>query len=356
MEQTTLYYRQGSSDKVYQTAIEPSGDGYIVTFAYGRRGSTLNTGVKTQWPVLLAEARRIHQKLIQEKQAKGYTPAEDGTQYKNSDASDVFSGIQCQLLNPINVDEVEHCFASPDYWMQEKHDGRRLLIQKSGNDITGINRKGLIVPLPGTLFEDARQCKMDFIIDGEAVGDAFHAFDLLSIGGADIRGEAYKDRLTLLFNLLTGFQHPFIHYPETAEREPEKRRMFHRLLRKQREGVVFKDVRAPYSAGRPSSGGPQLKHKFYETASFVVGKINAKRSVGLLLNRGDVLVEAGNVTIPPNHEIPTPGQIAECRYLYAFSESGSVYQPTYLGVRGDVAASDCTVDQLKFKKEVSHAA
>lgn len=34
-DRVTLYYREGSSDKVYQTAIEPAGDGFVVNFAYG---------------------------------------------------------------------------------------------------------------------------------------------------------------------------------------------------------------------------------------------------------------------------------------------------------------------------------
>ena len=36
----TLYYREGSSDKVYQSAIEKQGELFVVNFAYGRRGST----------------------------------------------------------------------------------------------------------------------------------------------------------------------------------------------------------------------------------------------------------------------------------------------------------------------------
>ena len=35
-QSTTLYYKQGGSDKVYTAAVEPSGAGFIVTFAYGR--------------------------------------------------------------------------------------------------------------------------------------------------------------------------------------------------------------------------------------------------------------------------------------------------------------------------------
>ena len=60
---------------------------------------------------------------------------------------------------------------------------------------------------------------------------------------------------------------------------------------------------------------------------------------------------AGNVTIPPNHEIPAPGWIVECRYLYAFKESGCIYQPVYLGVRDDIRAEECTTAQLKYKAE-----
>ena len=56
----TLYFREGNSDKIYQCAIEPAGDGlFAVTFAYGRRGSTLSTGSKTTSPVSYDDAKRI---------------------------------------------------------------------------------------------------------------------------------------------------------------------------------------------------------------------------------------------------------------------------------------------------------
>ena len=61
------------------------------------------------------------------------------------------------------------------------------------------------------------------------------------------------------------------------------------------------------------------------------------------------MVSAGNVTIPANHKIPQVNQVVEVRYLYAFKESGSVYQPVYLGVRRDVSPTECLTTQLKFK-------
>ena len=71
--------------------------------------------------------------------------------------------------------------------MQEKFDGRRLLIRKTIAGIEGINRKGLIVSLPCPLVEDAEALRGSFIIDGESVGEHFMAFDLLLLDNKDIR-------------------------------------------------------------------------------------------------------------------------------------------------------------------------
>ena len=58
---------------------------------------------------------------------------------------------------------------------------------------------------------------------------------------------------------------------------------------------------------------------------------------------------SGNVSIPPNHAVPEAGSVVEVRYLYAFRDSGALFQPVYLGARDDIAPEECTVDQLKYK-------
>lgn len=68
------------------------------------------------------------------------------------------------------------------------------------------------------------------------------------------------------------------------------------------------------------------------------------------------LVSAGNVTIPADQPIPQVGDISDVRYLYAMAASGSLFQPVYLGVRDDIAAAECTRDQLKFRKEPEEVA
>jgi bifunctional non-homologous end joining protein LigD len=347
--QTTLYYREGSSDKIYQTAIEPSGNGFIVTFAYGRRRATLQTGTKTPKPVSREEAERIAGKLVASKLSKGYTPAEDGTPYHATGNERIDSGIRCQLLNPVNESELPRLLADTRHALQEKHDGKRMLVRKQGCEVHGMNRRGLFVTLPATIAEAASYLPVDCLIDGEAVGDTLHAFDLLEVGGIDVRQRPYLDRYAGLVRLLDA--NGPIRIVNTAFEPKCKEDMFQTLRRGGAEGVVFKDGDSHSNPGRPASGGPQLKFKFVTSASFIVASVNTRRSVALALLDGSERVTAGNVTIPADHEMPAPGDIVEVRYLYAFPQSGCIYQPVYLGRRDDIDAADCHSGQLKYKGE-----
>ena len=349
MESITLYFREGSSDKVYQASIRPQGEGFMVHFAYGRRGSTLSTGTKTSTPVSHNEAKRIYDKLIQEKTSKGYLPGDEAGQIQHPTSAKKHTGIQCQLLNPLDDNLLNDVLLNPDYWMQEKFDGRRLILKKEGDQVTGINRLGFPTAIPEAIINSAQRYKYDFILDGEAVGDQFHAFDLLTIGQEDMRPLRYAVRYFRLRDMLLSFFHPHIHYVH-AHFNPMKAGVFSEFKRAGKEGVVFKHHDSSYTPGRPNAGGPHLKYKFVETASFIVAKVNDKRSVSLILFDGEKVRPAGNVTIPPNHDIPSPGSVVECRYLYAFKESGSIYQPVYLGLREDIRSDECTTTQLKYKK------
>ncbi|MCX6848253.1 MAG: WGR domain-containing protein [Verrucomicrobia bacterium] len=351
MDSTTLYFRQGQSDKVYQASIQPKDQGFMVHFAYGRRGSTLTTGSKTPAPVEYQIAKGIFDKLIKEKTAKGYTPGTDAATTTPPDSPGQHSGIHCQLLNPINEPQLDQFLFNSDYWMQEKLDGRRMLISKDGDQITGINRLGFPTAVPEAIVRDAAKYPRNFLLDGEAVGDTFHVFDLLTIGPEDMRHLAFSVRYLRMRDMLNAFDHPHIREVRVFF-PPQTAGWFQQFKNEGKEGVVFKHKDAPYTPGRPNSGGDQLKYKFYETASLIVSKVNDQRSVSLILFEGDKIRPAGNVTIPPNHDIPEPGTVIECRYLYAFKESGSIYQSVYLGARADIRAKECTTAQLKYKAEV----
>jgi bifunctional non-homologous end joining protein LigD len=350
-EAVTLYFREDTSDKVYQASLETKASGWVVNFAYGRRGSTMTAGTKTQKPVDYGTAKRTYDKLVAEKMAKGYTRGEDGIPYQGTSSEERATGISPQLLNPITEDVAEPLLDDNDWWMQEKFDGKRILVQGDADRITGINRKGLVIAMPQRIVEAAGIIGGDksWLMDGEAVGDSYFTFDLLELRGKNLRLRPYAFRLAALRELITG---SVIRVAETATTTESKRLLLASLRDTGREGVVFKRAAAPYTPGRPASGGDQLKLKFTATASCIVGsKSKTKRSVGLVLFSAiadGARVEVGNVTIPPNKPVPAVGDVVEIRYLYAYP-GGSLYQPVYLGQRDDVDPEACSMTQLKHK-------
>jgi bifunctional non-homologous end joining protein LigD len=350
LDSLTLYYRSGAADKVYTATIVPAGDGlFTVAFAFGRRGTTLQAGTKTSAPVPYARARAVFERLVAEKTAKGYTPGDDGVPYQNTPRAARHTGIDCQLLNAIDEAALPRYLDSARHAMQEKHDGRRMLARKDGLNITGINRLGLTVALPLPVAEAVGRLPCDCVLDGEAVGDVLHVFDILQAGDADLRGQPYIQRLAELARLAMPACCDSLRLVSTALSAADKAALFERLKRDGREGVVFKDLNAPYTAGRPASGGAQLKFKFRDTATCVVTALNEKRSVGIGLFANRKLVACGNVAIPPDQPVPEIGWPVEVRYLYAFPESHVLFQPVYLSVRSDARVDDCVLGQLRYK-------
>ena len=343
-----LEFREGSSDKVYRAGIEKMDKGFVVNFAYGRRGSTLNTGTKTTQPVPYDEAENIYNKLVQSKTAKGYKPVE-GSRIGTGIGISVIernrrdTGLRPQLLNPITEDEADAYLKNNEWCAQEKFDGKRMMLRKSGLEIVAVNRNGLCIGVPDVMAAQLMKMTGDFLIDGESVGETFYAFDLLENATGDLRQAAYRVRLEGLeaqFGKLGGN----ILVAKTALGQ-SKIKFLTKLKADGKEGIVFKDLRASWAAGRPASGGNAIKCKFWATCSCVVVKINACRSVEIALG-GKAF---GNVTIPPNHRIPAVGQVIEIRYLYVTGIGGSLYQPVFLGERDDVNAEECTVERQQIK-------
>lgn len=356
-ESVNLFYREGSSNKIYQTQLEPKNDGlvngWVVNFQYGRRGSSLQSGTKTPKPVSFEKAEAIFNKLVVEKTQKGYTLDESGIPYVASGKEEKISGLIPQLLNSIDEEDLEKYFKDDNYLMQEKMDGKRIMLRRAGKTVEAINRKGLVVGFPKIWEEELLKIRCDdFVLDGEAVGSVYYAFDLRRQVGSTDEINCYARYLGLCDLLKKGF--PSVQVIDTFGTEEKKRQAFAAIKARRGEGVVFKDGRSFYKPGRPNSGGPQVKFKFTATCSVIVGAINekGKRSVNLLLLDGKKEVPVGKVTILPNFPIPQSGNIVEVQYLYAYL-GGSLYQPVYLGERDDVDRKACRLDQLKYKVEDS---
>jgi bifunctional non-homologous end joining protein LigD len=342
---TTLYYRDNKSDKIYQTDVSDAGNGlYNVNYAYGRRGSTLTTGVKNSTPLPKLDAIRMYNTLIYEKKAKGYTEGVDGAAYTATDAEERFTGVLPMLLNPIDEEEVERYLLDDKWIAQQKHDGRRIMLRRNAGEWEAINRKGLIVGCPEVVLKEAKKFRGQYtvVLDGEMVGETYWVFDVIEDG-------RLWDREHTIYMLFQGMPKDLIKVVASAYWVEGKRRMLAELKSANAEGIVFKHLDSPYKAGRPNTGGPAIKFKFYATASVIVAGVNAKRSVAMSVHIGGRWILCGNVTIPPNKVIPRINDIIEVRYLNAFPESNVLFQPVFIGPRDDLVDYDCSFEQLKFK-------
>jgi len=345
-ESVRLFFKEGSSDKEYNAYLEKESMGWKVRFSYGRRGNAGNSGSKTPFPIEYDKAKKIYDKLVYGKMAKGYTEDKQGIPFLSADEDKRPTGWIPQLLNPIDEEEVQKYIDSDGWCMQEKIDGHNRLLIKEGDVITGTNRKGLVVPIPKEVEDQMRSLPIEnCVIAGEATDQNVFCFDLISMkAGYEERYQAMVKLMGNQSNLLTVWAH---------REKRDKQRAFNKLKKEKAEGVVFKQKDAHYTPGRPESGGSQLKFKFYATASVIAGPVNeGKRSVSMFVLDGGVKVDVGNVTIYPNQEVPKLGTILEVRYLYAYKD-GSLYQPKYLFERDDIETAACVIGQLKYKQETT---
>lgn len=359
-----LEYKGGRSDKVYNIWIEKVGGNTWVKFSHARSGATLIPEIKVG-PTDEANAEKVFTALLKEKT----NPSRD-TPYSivagaslsastgpvtigptgSTDVAAVMN--RAQLLNPIIEKDVEIMFKRDGYVLQEKHDGVRMMLAKRKGAIAAINKRGLKISPPENYCSALQKhfADYDFIIDGEACGPVFWAFDILKLEDTDCEAMPYEERLVMLGMLLrSGSDHEVIRMVLTAEGARAKQALFEAIKKANGEGVVFKEKLAPYTAGRPNSGGPQLKYKFVESCTCRVVKVNDKRSVMLGVADISGFVTIGNVTIPANHEIPKSGDFVEIQYLYAY-KGGSLYQPVYKGKRDDADIDN--ISTLKYKREV----
>lgn len=353
-ENISLYFKEGSSDKEYHVDLVPSESGFVVNFRYGRRGSALASGTKTASPVPFESAKKIFDKLVHEKTAKGYSPEVSGAAYQGTALAGLKTDFAPQLLNEISDEGVDALIENDDWAAQEKKDGERRAIKiTQEGEVTGMNRKGLVVPLPEIMVDDIKSAGKRFgeiLADGEIVGDRLYIFDLHVVHGTSVRHHGWLQRIKMAGEVFDGCES--LQVIPVAITKTDKRALFNRIQDADGEGVVFKQKDAMVKPGRPNSGGDWLKFKFFESASCRVAGLNEnKRSVQIeVADDSGKFNLVGNVTIPPNKPIPKTGAIIEVKYLYAY-KGGSLFTPTYLGERTDLYLDACTTDQLKYKPE-----
>jgi len=385
-EEAHLFYKQGSSDKVYSLCMAQCETGWTVLATWGRRGSTLSVEAKIERAEYEA-AKKIYDRVLREKLAKGYKPVEEEATTKKEPATtrrpvskDVL--FSAELLTRIDEREALAYMRNPRYWFQLKRDGVRLTISAEKIDKTfdifGYNKLGQRVQLDPALYKAVEAlCDLynvkQLLMDGEWESSGYHAWDLLEMN-SDLRDFEYQYRFETLETLLKDVRKMF-YLVRCAKTTTEKEILVGKAKVNRAEGICVKDIRARYCGGR---NGQHLKWKFESTGSFIVGpkpkrKANdGHRSVALYIvdkkpggerwaSGADFAKPFGlrfvaTVKIADKYEVPLIGAIAEIRYLYAHP-GGGIVQPCYFGVtRKDVRMEDCVAEQLRYKQESEEAA
>src|SRR5580704_2245511 len=357
-ETIELYFQQGSSDKVYHLQLESVEEQWSVNAQWGRRGSALQSDTKVS-SVAYEEAKRVYDRIIREKTGKGYRIAQ-ATANGNTPISVALpsgkehSGHAPELLFPIEEQEAVRLVEDEAWWFQQKFDGRRLAVQKTHGQYSGINKLGQRIPIDSRLTKCLESVEAQaFLVDGEITDSRFHLWDMLDIDGTDLRIQPYEIRYARLGLVFRGVDEA-LRVCETAM-TPKAKRAFVKAMHESRaEGFVCKNRNAAYAGGR---AGQHYKCKFVATASFIVGPKPDKkaddghRSIAVYLLDGDKPRFMGTVGVPDRYPLPRVEQIVEVRYLYCHpGPDGKLIQAKYFGtVRDDIEIAECNVSQLKVK-------
>ncbi len=362
-----LFFQEGSSDKIYTATLVEEGGLFSVNVEWGRRNSPLNTGKKAV-NVPLAKAEKAFDKVVHEKTSKGYEavtaavapaavapPVGEGSASRVASSGRARTGQSAQLLNAIEEDALEALFDDATYFAQQKLDGVRILVHV-GEALVATNRSGQVTTLGEAIAACVAEAPEGTILDGEVVsgpkGACYWVFDILQHGKSDLRKKAYRERYAELDVCLEQLSGP-VKLVASASTTKAKRALYDKLEKARAEGIVFKRADAPYTPGRPSSGGTQLKYKFVKTADvFLTANAgNAYQMAvfdgGKVRDIGKVFAGTTNASRKEIDELITRGErpVAEVQYLYA-TEDDLLFQPVFVQLRDDKDPEECGLAQL----------
>jgi len=208
-------------------------------------------------------------------------------------------------------------FLADDAWaMEEKLNGRRMILTKFGNVVRAYSRNGLEYLAPLAVVKCAQQYPFDFVLDGELVGEVFIMFDLpLMDCSNEERTDWFGCNVFSMVDRATGALAKFA--------------LFDRIKSEGGEGVVFKRLDGLYCPGARNYG---FKFKFYLTETVHVESVDILKSSMAISRFGK---PCGRVSFPFNQPWPKVGELWEVRYD-ELSATGKLMRPRLLIRRDDL--------------------
>lgn len=335
-KRVSLYCTEGGSDKVYTLWVEPKGGLWSVEANWGRRGGAMQAGAKTPKPVSRADAEKVYEKTLSEKRAKGYHEGEDAPAFSQvKDAVD--AGVRPMLLTPAEESDIDRFVADDAWGGQQKMNGKRVILKVGGGKVVGVNRRGLECPIP-VAVEKAFSPRLHLVLDGELIGDVYHAFDILERGTTsglvdDLRGLGMRARHIILSGpAWLACADDEVRVVPLVIGKREKAKLVDDLRKQNQEGVVFKKLDGTYVPGKVENlaKAAAVKVKFYAEGAFSVlcwNKGTSSIQVALRDPKNGKLVPCGNVTIAQKYAAQVKdGFTVRVRYLYA-TDADQLYQP-----------------------------
>jgi ATP-dependent DNA ligase len=259
--------------------------------------------------------------------------------------------------------EVERLIDDPNFEFAEKMNGMHVIVHRLESGIVTTNRKGEISKeIPAAIlkeFEKLPPC----IIAGEYLDRlaAFAPFDFIRYEALDLRPLPYLQRRSALFNFTKdlGPRIVRIRYAVTPE---HKRDLLAVLRAEYAEGIVAKDLRAPYSERRLPAGGPFLRFKFWKECDVIVRRrtTDTTRSFDCFVfdNEGEI-VNVGSVSAYDYYDRLEPGGATVARVSYLYSTPNNLlYGPPKIEEfdRADKDPKECSLSQLVLGKRFRRSA
>ena len=245
--------------------------------------------------------------------------------------------------------EIERLLNDDRYGMQEKIDGRNVMVDVVGGRVAAGNKKGLAAAIDLGAADAAAAVSNDWKFDAENVAGRLHLFDLVEFQGQDLRSLNYADRHARLAEIQNRLPKngALLRVVDLVCGRAAKLAFREELRTRGAEGFVLKLLSATYESG--SGHECQFKSQFRERGTFISGRQNGvKSSVAISVYRADgTLRSMGNLTVP---EVFPSGTIFEVEYLYCHGGSdGKLHQPVFIETRSDATAEDCQEAKLKVK-------
>src|SRR5882757_8420950 len=167
-------------------------------------------------------------------------------------------------LEPMAATLTQDRFSGPDWLVERKFDGIRLLAYKNGDDVQLFSRNRLPQHLPAVAQAIASLPVHEVILDGEVTWDGhsgYHVFDILWLNGRAVTSLPLEERRALLQKL------PFI-VPMRRVELLDDEQPWERASRDGWEGVIAKRRGSPYEHRRSKHW---LKMKCEASQELVVG-------------------------------------------------------------------------------------